>query len=81
MTGQSGTAKLNAYLTKNNQEGSLSWLESWTGPPDAKEWTCICKINGVEYERGVSRRKWVAKNIAAEATWAILTGASEGGST
>ncbi|KAJ3550918.1 hypothetical protein NMY22_g146 [Coprinellus aureogranulatus] len=68
-----GTSMLNQYLQKVGRGSSLSWEESQSGPAHAREWECVCKIDGEVRGRGVASHKHVAKDQAAEQALAFLT--------
>lgn len=63
---------LNQYLQKTGRLSSLSWEESATGPAHAREWECICKIDGEPRGKGVALHKHVAKDKASEEALAFL---------
>ncbi|TEB38690.1 hypothetical protein FA13DRAFT_1784998 [Coprinellus micaceus] len=68
-----GTSLLNQHLQKIGRVSSLSWEESASGPAHARQWECICKIDGETRGRGVASHKHVAKDQAAEEALAFLT--------
>lgn len=76
-----GTNRLNSYLQERGRVSSLSWVESWAGPPHAKTFTCICKIDGKAFGEGQGPKKHIAKDLAADAAWAVLIAAAGGGSS
>ncbi|KZT72936.1 hypothetical protein DAEQUDRAFT_762733 [Daedalea quercina L-15889] len=60
-----GTNALNHYLQTRDKANLLSWDESQQGPRHEPTWTCICKIDGIEYGRGTGQSKQAARAAAA----------------
>ncbi|KIY72589.1 hypothetical protein CYLTODRAFT_486235 [Cylindrobasidium torrendii FP15055 ss-10] len=73
-----GTVGLNNYLQALGRPAALNWLETQAGPEQAPTWTCIAKIDGVEYGRGQGGRKFIARDAASDQALARLR--SEAGS-
>ncbi|KIK70485.1 hypothetical protein GYMLUDRAFT_150255, partial [Collybiopsis luxurians FD-317 M1] len=63
---------LNLVLQAKNRLHALSWLESFSGPRHAPQWTCVCKINGQEKGRGTGGQKQAARDIAANQALRVL---------
>lgn len=67
-------SQLNQHLDRTGKRTSLSWQESTSGLAHEPQWSCICKIDGIQRGIGVSHRKYKAKNLAAAEALQYLNG-------